>query len=200
MVDIGEWVLREARRQNVRWHRMGFEHLTIAVNVSARQFYEQSLCQVIADILEEEHHPPEKLKLELTESILMDNVETNIQMMHELKELGIQILVDDFGTGYSSLSYLKRFPLDTLKIDQSFTRDLPNDPDDTAITSTIIAMARSLNLNVIAEGVENPEQIRFLQTKGCDQLQGYYFSKPIPAAEASEYLEEKTENPVRSLL
>ena len=185
MGEIGDWVLRDACRQTQAWHEMGFEDLSVAVNVSARQFYEQRLAGSIREILRDTQMQPSRLKIEITESILMENVEANIQMLHELKALGLRVLIDDFGTGYSSLSYLKRFPLDALKIDQSFTREVPDNPDDSAITATIIAMANSLNLGVIAEGVENHDQLQFLRELGCKQVQGYLFSRPVPAEEAT---------------
>ena len=190
MGQLGAWVLRTACRQNKIWHEAGYKDLAIAVNVSARQFYEGQLIQQIRDILDETQLSPSHLKVELTESILMENVDGNIEVMRELKELGIQILIDDFGTGYSSLSYLKRFPLTTLKIDQSFIRDIPSGTDDTAITSTIIAMAKSLNLSVIAEGVENRDQLAFLKEKGCQQVQGYFLSRPLDVDAASSFLAE----------
>jgi diguanylate cyclase (GGDEF)-like protein len=190
MGEIGDWVLRMACRQNRIWQDSGYEGLSVAVNVSARQFYEQRLAGTIREILRDSGMKPSGLEIEITESILMDNVETNIQMLHELKALGLRILIDDFGTGYSSLSYLKRFPLDALKIDQSFTREIPDNPDDAAITTTIIAMANSLNLGVIAEGVENHDQLTFLREHGCKQVQGYLFSRPVPADEATLMLQQ----------
>ncbi len=196
MGQLGTWVLNTACRQNKVWHDAGYQDLSIAVNVSARQFYEETLCDQIRNILDETGLHPKHLKVELTEGILMENIEGNIQMMQDLKNLGIQILIDDFGTGYSSLSYLKRFPLSTLKIDQSFIRDVPSGTDDTAITSTIIAMAQSLNLSVIAEGVENREQLAFLKGKGCHQVQGYFFSKPLDVDEASVFLSESDLRPI----
>ncbi|MDJ0842162.1 MAG: EAL domain-containing protein [Acidobacteriota bacterium] len=185
---IGRWAVQQACRQAKAWVSEGFEELTISVNVSPKQFYEENLVGYIQQQLNESGLAPEHLQIEITESLLMENIGVNIAMLEELREMGLQISVDDFGTGYSSLSYLKRFPIHTLKIDRSFVRDVPHDKDDTAITSAIIAMALSLNLKVIAEGVENLEQFDFLKVRGCQKFQGYLFSKPIPAEEATELL------------
>jgi EAL domain-containing protein (putative c-di-GMP-specific phosphodiesterase class I) len=160
----------------------------MAVNLSARQFHQQDLVGMVARVLEETGLDPRYLGLELTESILMHDVEETIGKLAALKEMGIKLAIDDFGTGYSSLSYLKRFPLDQLKIDQSFVRDLTVDPDDATIVTTIIAMAHSLKLHVVAEGVETVEQLAFLIEHECEELQGYYFSKPVPPDHFEELL------------
>lgn len=181
IIPIGEWVLRTACAQNKAWQEAGYPPVHVAVNLSARQFQQQNLVETVTRVLKETGLEPHYLVLEITESIAMQNVDFTIVMLRHLEEMGIHISIDDFGTGYSSLSYLKYFPLDTLKIDQSFVRDLTTDPNNTAIVTTIIAMAHSLKLKVIAEGVETQEQLAFLKQQQCDGIQGYLFSKPLPA-------------------
>ncbi|MBF0133482.1 MAG: EAL domain-containing protein [Magnetococcales bacterium] len=189
ILPLGEWILKTACRQNRIWRESGFDRLRMAVNLSVRQFRQRDLFERVRRILENSGLPPQLLELEITESMVMDNVESVIVTMTRLRSLGLLIAVDDFGTGYSSLSYLKRFPLHTLKIDQSFVRDLTFDSDDAAIVNAIIAMAQSLKLNVVAEGVETEDQLSFLRLHGCDEMQGYYFSKPLPAEEFTKLLE-----------
>ena len=179
---IGAWVMRTACLQLLAWRRAGREHLRIAVNISARQVAEQDFVQSVAQLLEEIGLEPHCLELELTETLVMNDLEHAIVVMHDLKKLGVKLAIDDFGTGYSSLAHLKRFEVDVLKIDQTFVRDLTVDPDDAAIVATIIALAANLNLDVISEGVETLEQVAFLREHGCRQMQGYYFSRPVPAA------------------
>ncbi|RJF99239.1 EAL domain-containing protein [Noviherbaspirillum saxi] len=183
IVPIGVWVLRTACRQSMAWQRAGMGPLRIAVNLSARQFYQQDLVATIRDILAETGLEPQLLELELTESMMMNDVEVAVDILRNLKAIGVQLSIDDFGTGYSSLSYLKRFPIDLLKIDQSFVRDITLDPDDAAIVLSIISLAHSLRLQVIAEGVETEAQLAYLQRHGCDYMQGYYFSRPLPTTE-----------------
>ncbi|WP_151634155.1 EAL domain-containing protein [Noviherbaspirillum aerium] len=189
IVPIGNWVIQTACAQNRAWQDAGLPPISISVNLSARQFNQEGLVQSVADALDsmglEAHH----LELELTESIVMNSAELFINKLHELQNLGVQLSIDDFGTGYSSLSYLKRFPLHHLKIDQSFVRDLATDADDAAITSTVISLGHSLNLRVIAEGVETEEQVAFLREHQCDEMQGYFFSKPLPAGEFAHLLQ-----------
>ncbi|PIG91448.1 EAL domain-containing protein [Gloeocapsopsis sp. IPPAS B-1203] len=190
IVPIGEWVLRTACAQSLTWQAQGFPSLKIAVNLSARQFKQQNLVQTVNQVLETTGLDPHYLELELTESLMIDNIQQSINIMQQLHNMGIVLSVDDFGTGYSSLNYLKRFPIHTLKIDQSFVRDLVVDSDDAAIVDAIISLAHSLNLSVIAEGVESQEQLTYLQNKGCDEIQGYYFSRPLPAHTFTQLLEE----------
>ena len=180
IVPIGEWVLKTACLQNKAWQERGLPRLRVAVNLSARQFTHESLLQDVARALDETGLDPAWLEFEITESMVMRDPEHAVTLLHGLKAMGIHLSIDDFGTGYSSLSYLKRFPLDSVKIDRSFIRDLPGDGDDAAITQAIIAMAHSLRLVVIAEGVETEEQLGFLRVNGCDQMQGYHFSRPLP--------------------
>ncbi len=181
IVPIGLWVLQTACAQLKIWQGdVSTRDLTLAVNVSAKQFRQADFVAVVQRVLMESGAKPSHLKLELTESIVLENVEDTINKMHELKLLGVNFSMDDFGTGHSSLSYLKRLPLDQIKIDQSFVRDIASDPNDAAIVQTIIAMTEKLGLNVIAEGVETQSQLEFLESSGCNAYQGYLFSKPIP--------------------
>ncbi|WP_252090784.1 EAL domain-containing protein [Pseudomonas sp. MWU13-3659] len=181
VVDVGDWVLHEACRQLKAWHKDKVRVPKVSVNISARQFSDGQLGTRIATILEETGLPPACLELELTESILMREVNEAMQILDSLKNLGLSIAVDDFGTGYSSLNYLKQFPIDVLKIDRTFVDGLPEGEQDAQIARAIIAMAHSLNLAVIAEGVETHEQLEFLREHGCDEVQGYLFGRPMPA-------------------
>ena len=180
ILPIGEWVLREACRQNRAWQDKGFACMRVGVNISARQFQQQHLAETVMRILEETDLGPECLELELTESSIMSNAEATIVVLTKLQTKGIAISVDDFGTGFSSLSYLKRLPIDSLKVDQSFVRDLATDPDDDALVMAIVSLAHTLRLRVVAEGVETAEQLRFLRLLRCDEIQGYLISKPLP--------------------
>jgi diguanylate cyclase (GGDEF)-like protein/PAS domain S-box-containing protein len=183
IVPIGEWVLKTACARNKSWHEQGLPPLRVAVNLSARQFAHEGLLQDVENILHETGLDPTLLELEITESLVMQNPARAVKRLNELKAMGIHLSIDDFGTGYSSLSNLKHFPIETLKIDRSFIRDLPADADDSAITLAILAMAHSLKLKVIAEGVETVEQLNFLRDHLCDEVQGYYFSKPLSELE-----------------
>lgn len=187
IVPIGEWVLETACQQVKAWQDV-FPNLRAAVNLSARQFQSDNLVEAVARVLEETQLDPHCLDLEITESTTMQNVDRAIATMHGLKQLGIQISLDDFGTGYSSLSYLKHFPIHMLKVDRSFVRDITTDEDDAAIVASVIAMAHSLHLNVIAEGVETEEQLAYLLERGCDQMQGFLFSPPLPVEKCEELL------------
>jgi len=181
IVPIGEWVLRTACKQNRAWQAAGYPHIRMAVNLSARQFRQQQLISTIHEALRETDLDPGYLELELTESAMQGSETAAI--LHELKDAGIHLAIDDFGIGYSSLSYLKRFPVTKLKIDQSFVQGIPNDADDMAITTAVIALAHSLKLQVIAEGVETMKQLEFLRSLKCTDMQGYYFHKPLPPSE-----------------
>ncbi|MCE5182106.1 MAG: EAL domain-containing protein [Betaproteobacteria bacterium] len=190
IVPIGEWVLRTACTQNRAWQAAGLPAVAVAVNLSAWQFKAQDMVALTRQVLNETDLDPRHLELELTESAAMGDADTFIVMTEELKNLGVSLSIDDFGTGYSSLSYLKRFALDRLKIDQSFVRDIVQDPDSASIAMSVIALAHGLKLSVIAEGVENEAQLNFLRMRGCDEIQGFYFSKPLPAIEFERLLRE----------
>jgi len=192
IVPIGEWVMRTACRQAKAWEAAGLPPLKVAVNLSARQFRQPDLLEMIGRILEETGLDPRSgmLELELTESMVMRNVEESVVTLNSLHQMGLQLSIDDFGTGYSSLSYLKRFPINTLKIDQSFVRDITTDPDDAAIAAAIVGLAHSLKLNVIAEGVETREQLDFLRGISCNEAQGYYFSRPLAPDALEKFLHD----------
>ncbi len=191
MIPIGSWALREACFQAKAWHDAGHHALSLAVNLSVTQLQQVDLVDRVRTILAETGFPAASLELEITESSAMQSPETSIRTLFELKKLGIRISLDDFGTGHSSLSYLKRFPIDTLKIDQSFVHDITTDPDTAAIVTAIIAMAHSLRLKVIAEGVEYPEQEDFLRHHGCDQMQGFLMTPPVAASEFLQFVREE---------
>ena len=181
ILEIGEWVLREACLTLHRWHQHGLTHLSVSVNVSVLQLLRGDFPDVVRRILADTGVPPHALELELTESVLMANAEQSSGKLQAFREIGVTLAIDDFGTGYSSLAYLKRLPITTIKIDKEFIGDLTRDPDDAAITSTVIAMAHSLGLNVVAEGVETAAQLRFLAAHRCDEVQGYHISPPLDA-------------------
>jgi diguanylate cyclase (GGDEF)-like protein/PAS domain S-box-containing protein len=188
IVDIGEWVLREACRQAKVWLDAGLGPLTMAVNLSPRQFRQKNLVTMVAAILAETALPPGLLEVEITESTVMHRTEEAAASLRALHQLGVRISLDDFGTGYSSLAYLHRFPVHTLKVDQSFVRDIKSDRDDAAIVSTVISLARQMSLKALAEGVETEGQLAFLRVRGCDSFQGYLFCRPQPAAETEALL------------
>ncbi|GBO56633.1 diguanylate cyclase/phosphodiesterasewith PAS/PAC sensor [Pseudanabaena sp. lw0831] len=189
IVRLGEWVLRTACAQNRAWQRQGLPPIRMAVNFSSKQFQVVDLCDRIMQILTEIDLEPQYLEIEITESLVMQDQHITITMLKELKSLGMSVSIDDFGTGYSSLSYLRLLPVSKVKIDASFIRETPQNKDDAAITSAIIAMAHNLNLRVIAEGVERKEQLEFLRSHDCDAVQGYLFSRPVPAHEATLLLQ-----------
>jgi EAL domain-containing protein (putative c-di-GMP-specific phosphodiesterase class I) len=191
ILQIGEWVLRTAVQQLKAWIDGGMAPMVIAVNLSAVQFRHASLPELVTRILDEAKLPPQYLELELTEGVTMDDPLAAIAVMDDLHERGIRMSIDDFGTGYSSLSYLKQFKVYKLKIDQSFVRDISEDPEDKAIVSAIINMASSLGMQTIAEGVETSSQLAFLRLQGCNEVQGYYFSKPLPAEQFEVFVRER---------
>ncbi|MBI5903356.1 MAG: EAL domain-containing protein [Deltaproteobacteria bacterium] len=174
--------------ENRRWQDKGLKPVRVAVNLSLRQFRQKDFVKTVAGIIKDAALDPQYLELELTESIIMTDGESTIEVLRELKAIGVRLSIDDFGTGYSSLAYLKRMPIDVLKIDQSFVRDIAIDPDDAAIAVTIIRMAHSLKLEVVAEGVETTEQLEFLRTMQCDRFQGFLVSRPVPSVEAEVFL------------
>lgn len=188
IIPIGRWVLREACRQVQAWLRQGLSAVPVAVNISALEFRHKGFLDEVALILRETGLAPRYLELELTESVLMHDAESSVAVLDALKAMGVRLAIDDFGTGYSSLSYLKRFPVDTLKIDQSFVQNIIADSDDATIVSAVIDMARNLGLRVIAEGVETSEQLAFLQSRHCEQGQGFAFSRALPADDIVSFL------------
>ncbi len=184
ILEVGAWVMETACSQARAWRNAGLPNIRMAVNLSARQFEQKNLGRIIAMTLESAGLTPDTLELEITESLLMDDPEESNAKLEAIKnQYGVRVSIDDFGTGYSSLAYLKRFPIDVLKVDQSFVRDLTEDSDDAAIVTAIIGLAHNLRLEVIAEGVETAAQLDYLRSQGCDEAQGYFFSRPVPAAE-----------------
>ncbi len=199
IVPIGEWVMREACAQTKKWHQMGFSNLKVAVNLAEKQLRQKNFVGTIDRILTMTDFSPRYLELEITETAILDETITNL--LKEFKKRGLSLSVDDFGTGYSGLSYLKRFAIDKLKIDQSFIRDIPASADSITIVSAIIAMAKELGINVLAEGVETEEQLEFLRKKGCNYIQGYYFSKPVDVSAFTQLLlssRETVSHPIKS--
>ncbi len=193
IVSLGEWVLRGASAQNKSWQNAGLPPLRMAVNLSARQFKEPSLVQSIANMLKETSLDPRWLELEITEGIAMQNADFTIGILRDLVEMGIRISIDDFGSGYSSLGYLNRFPIHSLKIDRSFIAGVTHDKKDAAIVSAIIAMAHSLSLEVVAEGVQTEDQLAFLRERHCDRVQGFLVGRPMPAELIRTTLEQRAD-------
>ena len=191
ILPIGEWVLRSACAQNVAWQRAGFPPTRIAVNLSVRQFHRENLVDTVTRALQESGLAPQYLELEITESVLMGKEMSILLMLRKLTDMGIQLSIDDFGTGYSSLAYLRRFPIAKLKVDQIFVRNLTTDPNDAVIARTVVGMAHSLHLKALAEGIETEAQLAYLRSIGCDQMQGYLFSRPLPVEEATRLLVQK---------
>lgn len=188
ILQIGEWVLRTALAQLKAWRASGFPGLTMAVNLSAIQFRQPQLPELVSRMLAEFDLPPDALELELTEGVAVDDPHAAVATMDQLHARGVRMSMDDFGTGYSSLSQLKRFQIFKLKIDQSFVRDLGNDSNDRAIVSAIIRMAQALGMRTTAEGVETEDQLAFLRAQGCDEAQGYHFSMPLPAPDMEGFM------------
>ena len=191
IVPIGKWVMKTACEQNMAWQRRGLRRIVMSVNLSPRQFKDPMLLDDIAEVLQRTGMAPELLELEITESLIMHNVDQAAQKTAAIKRLGVRLAIDDFGTGYSSLSQLKRFPIDTLKVDRSFIRDVEISEDDRVITQAIISLAKALDVSVVAEGVETEAQHAFLRDHACDEMQGYYFSKPCHPDAFAEFLSAK---------
>jgi EAL domain-containing protein (putative c-di-GMP-specific phosphodiesterase class I) len=189
ILPIGEWVIRTAITQLASWIQRGMTPITLAVNLSSVQFRHANLPELVSNILKEAALDPTLLELELTESVAMTHPLGAIAVMDDLHQRGVRMSIDDFGTGYSSLSYLKRFQVYKLKIDQSFVRDITEDPEDMAIVGAIISMAKSLGLKTIAEGVETEGQLAFLRAQGCTEVQGYHFSRPLPAPQFENFVQ-----------
>ena len=188
ILPVGAWVIRAACKQLAEWDRMGLPKLRLAVNMSARQFRHQHLVSLVADTLRENYIDPERLEIELTESLLMEDNEVNRNVMEGFTRMGVRLAIDDFGTGHSSLSYIKRFNIDTLKIDRSFVQSLPDNDEDVAIATAVIALGRSMRMKVVAEGVETQPQADLLRHLGCDEMQGYLLGRPMPAPELVTWL------------
>jgi len=188
IVPIGRWVLKEACAQNMAWQREGLRSVSMAVNLSPRQFADENLLHDVDDALATSGMSPTLLQLEVTESMVMQNVPRAVRVLDALSSRGIRLAIDDFGTGYSSMSLMKQFPIDTIKIDRSFVRDLPDDSEDKAIAQAIISMGKALGLTIIAEGVETTEQETFLRDHACDEMQGFLFSKPVPPRQLADLL------------
>jgi EAL domain-containing protein (putative c-di-GMP-specific phosphodiesterase class I) len=188
IVPLGEWVLRTACAQNRAWQNAGLPPIRVTVNISSRQIRQGTLTTTVRQALEAAGLDPAWLGLELTESVLMERQHEAVTALHRLRGIGVQLSIDDFGTGYSSLSYLKHFPVDTLKIDRTFVRDLMTVPDDAAITAAIIAMAHALELKVVAEGVETHEHLAFLKGQGCDEIQGHLVGRAVTSERFAEWL------------
>jgi EAL domain-containing protein (putative c-di-GMP-specific phosphodiesterase class I) len=178
IVPIGKWVLKTACEQSAAWRRLGLPALGMAVNLSPRQFKDPALAQDVTETLRESGLEPQLLELEITEGMIMNSIDQAVQAATAIKKIGVRLAIDDFGTGYSSLSQLKRFPIDTLKIDRSFIRELPDNSEDMAITESIISLGKALGVNVVAEGVETAAQEAFLRTHGCDEIQGFLYGEP----------------------
>ena len=193
IVPIGDWVLHEACRQNKAWQDAGLPPITVCVNVSARQFRDKSLVRRVVSALQDSGLDAKYLELEMTESLIMLDVELAVATMKELQGLGVHLSIDDFGTGYSSLSALKNFPVSRLKIDKTFINDLPTNENDKAVASAVISLGKKLNLRVIAEGVETDEQLVFLRENNCDEMQGYHFSRPVAAGDLAALLAARAE-------
>ena len=191
ILEIDEWMMKTACRQIKNWEREGIANIRVAVNLSTRQFRQKNLTEKVAQILNDSAVQPKNLCLEITENEVMHNIETTVEILQALKKMGVLLSLDDFGTGYSSLSYLKRFPIDILKIDRTFVNGIPSDRDDTAISTAIVVLGHSMELKVIAEGVEKSEQIAFLQSLQCDEIQGFYFSRPLNAETVTDLLKVK---------
>jgi EAL domain-containing protein (putative c-di-GMP-specific phosphodiesterase class I) len=194
IVPIGRWVLDQACRQNLAWQCAGLPPLRISVNVSAVQFQQQDFARTVSAALAETKLAAQYLELELTESLVMHGASQLQAALHELKGLGIALSIDDFGTGYSSLSYLKRFAVDNLKVDRSFITELRDGTDDATIVRTIITLGHNLGLRIVAEGVETPQQAEFLRANGCDEAQGYWYSRPLNAMQFERLLREHLRN------
>lgn len=181
IMQLGEWALRKACKTNKTWQDEGYEHLTVAVNISPKQFYHHEFATIIANVLGETGLNPQYLELEINESTVMNDIDKAMTTLENIKATGVQISIDHFGTGYTSISHLKRFPVSAVKIDKSFIKGVPNNPNDTAITNAFIALAHNLSIEVVAEGVETSEQMQYLSIQNCDVIQGYFISHPLPA-------------------
>jgi diguanylate cyclase (GGDEF)-like protein len=189
IIPLGEWVLNTACRQKKDWEALELPPFSISVNISGKQFQQEKFIKTVSDVIQDSLIDPRDLELEITENVLMQNAGKTVDMLSELKEMGLQLSMDDFGTGYSSFSYLKQFPLDILKVDRSFVKDIPEKLESCTIVNAIISMAHSLNLTVVAEGVETKKQLVYLSNLRCDEIQGFYYSKPLSVDQITAFLE-----------
>jgi diguanylate cyclase len=197
ILPLGDWVMREACQQQARWAAEGI-HLTMAINISALQFQQADFVEKVAGIIAETGADPKAIELEITESALLDSTDALVAQLERIRALGVTLALDDFGTGYSCLAYLKRLPIERLKIDRSFIKDLPGDAEDAAIASATLSMARDLGMDVVAEGVENESQRDYLVSRNCGAIQGYFISKPQAASNLTEWLRTRVSplNPI----
>ena len=189
IIELGAWILQTACNRTRELQQLGYTGLNVAVNISAVQFTDGNLLSIISTALEKSNLSADSLELEITESAVMHDPEAVILSLHELSAHGMKLAIDDFGTGYSSLAYLKRFPVNTLKIDRAFITDISSDNDDVAIVEAVLGLGKHFNMKVVAEGVEDEEQLKFLKTQGCDIAQGYYISKPLSSDQYKHWLE-----------
>jgi EAL domain-containing protein (putative c-di-GMP-specific phosphodiesterase class I) len=192
-LPLTEWVIREACKTNKYWQDEGYSHITVSVNLSSRQFNHPELPNIISRALEDHHLNPKYLEIELDETTIMEDVNSSSNTLLAIKSIGVRITIDHFGIGHTSISYLKKFPISTIKIDKSFIKGIPNNPDDSAIVSAFIALSRQLGIVVVAEGVETAEQVQFLSEQQCDVIQGYFLSDPLPADKIKSQLSKLSE-------
>ena len=190
IIPLGEWVLYQACQQTKQWQQEGLNSLRVSVNLSARQFQDENLVEMVKNAIQETGIDAGMLELEITETTIMQDIERTIETLWQLRNLGILLSIDDFGTGYSSLNYLKRFPLDILKIDRTFVMDITTDANDRAVVEAIISLSRHLKMKVVAEGVETEEQLNFLIKQGCHEVQGYYLARPLPVDEFKDFIQK----------
>ena len=193
IVPIGKWVLQQACRQHMLWIESGLEPMSVSVNISAMQFYQTGFCEMVKSIISDSGIRPIYLELELTESLFMHDVEVVLKTLHTLHDLGVKLAIDDFGTGYSNLGYLKMFPIDKLKIDQSFIRHLECEPVNVDIVKAIAALGKSMSLELVAEGVETDDELDLVISSGCDSVQGYRYSKPLPADQLESWIQKRNQ-------
>ena len=198
IIPIGEWALRSAALQQVAWARANHAPLRMGINLSARQFHDTDLVAQVENAIAYSDITPQQIELEITETVLMEDAATAERVLHKLSAMGVSIAIDDFGTGYSSLAYVKAFPIDRIKVDRSFIQDIPGDATGSVITQSILSLAKSLGLHTIAEGVETQEQVDFLRSHGCDELQGYLLSRPLPPTQVEELLDQHQPFSLRS--
>jgi len=191
ILSLGEWVLRTACRQLVEWRKQGIKDIRFSINLSQRQLRQANLSTKVATIINEEKIDPTSLEFEITESMVMADPQNTLQSLKSLHDIGIKISLDDFGTGYSSLSYLKQFPIDCIKLDRSYVKDIETDPNDAAICAGTITLASNLGLDVVAEGVETETQYNYLKRLNCNKIQGFFFSKPLPAEKTKDYIKDR---------